>query len=301
MSIKPFYFVVTLFLILRVEATSFEENDMTVFVGNTVIERAHHYGHLETSLTLAAGKKNLKFRNLGWSGDTVFGHARSYFGPPKEGFSRLKADLGEIKPNVVIVCYGAVAAFEGGKGLPEFIAGYERLLDMIQETAKPREIILVSPPPAENLGAPLPDITDHNHRLAQYSTAIGELAKKRKISFANLFTAMSTRSQGLTDNGLHFTAKGYRVIAPKFIQALGLNPATEHQLQSARGAKLRETIVAKNKLFFQRWRPANETYLRLFRKHEQGNNAKELLLFDPIIAEREKEIETLKQSTLATQ
>jgi hypothetical protein len=59
--------------------------------------------------------------------------------------------------------------------------------------------------------------------------------------------------------------------------------------------------VAKNKLFFQRWRPANETYLRLFRKHEQGNNAKELLLFDPIIAEREKEIETLKQSTLATQ
>lgn len=281
---------------LPLGATVFEDNDTVVFLGNTVIERSQQYGYLEASVTLAAGKKNLKFRNLGWSGDTVFGHARSYFGPPKEGFGRLKADLGQIKPNVVIVCYGAVAAFNGDKGLVEFIAGYEGLLDMITETAKPRKIVLVSPPPAENLGAPMPDMTEHNLRLAQYSKAIGELATKRKLSFADLFAEIGVVGKGLTDNGLHFNREGYRVIAPKFTKALGLTPANENQLEGELGVKFRETIVAKNKLFFHQWRPANETYLRLFRKHEQGNNVKELPMFDPLIAEREQEIESFRKS-----
>jgi hypothetical protein len=68
----------------------------------------------------------------------------------------------------------------------------------------------------------------------------------------------------------------------------------ESQLMSENGTKLRETVIAKNKLFFHQWRPANETYLRLFRKHEQGNNVKELPMFDPLIEEREKEIEALR-------
>jgi hypothetical protein len=57
---------------------------------------------------------------------------------------------------------------------------------------------------------------------------------------------------------------------------------------------LRKSIIEKNRLFFHRWRPANETYLYLFRKHEQGNNAKEIPQFDPIIEEREKEIEAIR-------
>ena len=62
--------------------------------------------------------------------------------------------------------------------------------------------------------------------------------------------------------------------------------------------KLRESIIEKNRLFFHRWRPANETYLFLFRKHEQGNNAKEIPQFDPIIEEREREIEELRKQLL---
>ncbi len=287
-----------LLTIIPVTAVTFEDDDMVVFLGNTVIERAQKYGHFETTLTLASAKKGLKFRNLGWSGDTVYGHARSYFGPPQEGFDRLKADLNELKPNVIIVCYGAIAAFEGKEGLPEFVTGYERLLKMISETAKPREIVIVSPPPAESLGAPMPDMKEHNQRLALYSKALADLAKKHGHTFADFFTTAGN-STGLTDNGLHFTGNGYQAVAPKFVQALGLTLPTGNQLQSEPARKLRETIISKNKLFFFRWRPANETYLRLFRKHEQGNNVKELPMFDPIIADREKEIEALKQTTLA--
>ncbi len=57
--------------------------------------------------------------------------------------------------------------------------------------------------------------------------------------------------------------------------------------------KLRQTIRAKNELYFHRWRPQNVTYLFGFRKHEQGNNAVEIPQFDPLIAEKEVAIRTL--------
>ena len=60
--------------------------------------------------------------------------------------------------------------------------------------------------------------------------------------------------------------------------------------------KLREAIVAKNELYFHRWRPQNETYLFGFRKHEQGKNAKEIAEFDPFITKAEEEIATIRKS-----
>ena len=60
-------------------------------------------------------------------------------------------------------------------------------------------------------------------------------------------------------------------------------------------AQLRKLIVAKNKLYFHRYRPQNETYLFLFRKHEQGNNAVEIPQFDPLVEAAEKKIALLKQ------
>ena len=60
-------------------------------------------------------------------------------------------------------------------------------------------------------------------------------------------------------------------------------------------AKRQAVTNAKNTLFFHRYRPQNETYLFLFRKHEQGNNAVEIPQFDPLIAELEKKIAVLKQ------
>ena len=44
----------------------------------------------------------------------------------------------------------------------------------------------------------------------------------------------------------------------------------------------------------ERRRPANITYLFLFRKYEQGQNAREIPQFDPLVAEKEKEIAKLR-------
>ena len=57
---------------------------------------------------------------------------------------------------------------------------------------------------------------------------------------------------------------------------------------------LRSAINAKNQLYFYRWRPQNETYLFGFRKHEQGQNAREIPQFDPLVAAKEAEIARLR-------
>ncbi|MFN9199679.1 MAG: hypothetical protein ACK5WR_16540, partial [Planctomycetaceae bacterium] len=48
--------------------------------------------------------------------------------------------------------------------------------------------------------------------------------------------------------------------------------------------------VDKKQLSFHRGRPQNETYLFGFRKHEQGNNAREIPMFDPLVEELEATI-----------
>ncbi|HZQ46769.1 MAG TPA: PVC-type heme-binding CxxCH protein, partial [Verrucomicrobiae bacterium] len=58
---------------------------------------------------------------------------------------------------------------------------------------------------------------------------------------------------------------------------------------------LRQAIVKKNQLYFDRWRPQNETYLFGFRKYEQGKNAVEIPKFDPLIAEQEAIIAELRR------
>lgn len=67
-----------------------------------------------------------------------------------------------------------------------------------------------------------------------------------------------------------------------------------------RSNALRESIVNKNMLFFHRHRPQNETYLLLFRKHEQGNNAVEISQFDPLVDNHDRQIYQLTKPSAFT-
>ena len=66
-----------------------------------------------------------------------------------------------------------------------------------------------------------------------------------------------------------------------------------HGPDFAQAEELRQSIVKKNRLYFYRWRPQNETYLFGFRKHEQGQNAIEIPQFDPLVAAEEAQIHAL--------
>lgn len=133
---------------------AFKAGDRVVLIGNTVLERDQTYGCLESTLALALGDTAVTVRNLAWSGDTVFGHARSYFGPPSEGLDRLSSHVEMIKPTVAILCYGSEMAFERLGGLPDFLTAYRQLLDRIRSKSPGVRFVIVSPPPLETLPPP---------------------------------------------------------------------------------------------------------------------------------------------------
>ncbi len=266
----------------------FKPIDRIVLIGSTLIEREQRYGHWETMLT--ARFPGITVRNLAWSGDNVFGEARRAFDLDKPDIGRkrlVELALAE-KPTVILICYGANEAYEGDPGLDKFKKGYAKLLDELAP-AKARTI-LMSPPPQEKKGPPLPDPNAQNERLGKYRDAIRTIADDRMLAFADLFSALGEGKRpltGLTDNGVHFTEQGYRQTTTAFAEALGL--PTEGAYTDALDP-VRQAIQAKNELYFHRWRPQNETYLFGFRKHEQGRNAKEIVEFDPLVAAAEAEI-----------
>lgn len=260
------------------------KNETVVLLGDTFFERDYRQGHLETALTLATAGKNIRVRNLGWSGDTPRCESRSYFGPPAEGFDRLRKQLAEIKPTTVIACYGAVDAFNGEGGIASFIKSYQALVQMIQSSCGAK-VVLMSPPAVVEDPKRFPVLVRHNDQRERFSNSIREFAVSQSLVYADLFGYM--KGQTLTSiNGVTFTDEDYEKIAPFFIQSLGLSS----KVTSQQHPSLRDAILAKNLLFFQRWRPQNEIYLFGSRKHEQGKNGAEIPQFDPLIAEKEQVI-----------
>jgi len=100
-------------------AAAFElrQGDRVVLLGNTLVEREQRHGYWETALTTRFPDRDVTFRNLGWSGDTVFGEARAGFGSPADGFRLLTEHVLALKPTVLLIAYGINEAFEGEAGL----------------------------------------------------------------------------------------------------------------------------------------------------------------------------------------
>jgi lysophospholipase L1-like esterase len=276
----------------------FKDGDRIVWLGNTLVEREQRYGYWETALLVANADKKITVRNLGWSGDTVFGDARAGFDNAAKGFERLVSLTLELKPTVIIISYGTNESFEGKDGLPKFEKGLEKLLDALKP-AKAR-VVLMSPTPFEK-GPGLPDPAPRNASLAFYRDAIKAVAKARNHAFVDLFERIKQakfvpEALPLTDNGMHLTRWGYLLTAPFLVE----EPMVGLWVDSVEGfeqlIKLRQAIVTKNELFFHKWRPQNETYLFGFRKHEQGKNAKEVAEFDPLVSKAEDEIEKIRKT-----
>jgi lysophospholipase L1-like esterase len=285
-----------------------KDGDRVLFVGGTFIEREGQFGYIESALTARFADRNITFRNLGQSGDTVLADARNLnsgwanFGPPEQGFQRLMKLVAEYKPTVIIANFGMTESFEGPAKLEQFTKGYEKLLDSMATAAggSPR-MVLLSPNYHEDLGKPFPDPRQHNEHLKLYRDAIRDLAGQRQARFIDLFAITEhLASQGsprmLTDNGIHPTPEGYRLLTVPLLEAMGLSERQgQSQLSPQQMEKLRRLVVAKNFEFFNYWRPQNDTYILGYRKREQGRNAVEIPQFLPLVEAKEKEIAAAKK------
>jgi len=259
----------------------FNEGDRVVFLGSTLIEREQKYGYWELALTLLNKDKNVTFRNLGWSGDTVWCESRGSFDGPKAGFTRTMALVKELKPTVIMLCYGQVESFDGPDGVKKFTEGYEKLIDSLAPTKA--RIVLTLPTPFEQMTS-MQDVPGKNKTLAKYIDAIVAIAATRKLETYDLFNNFGFLQRPQTENGIHLNEFGYMMTS-------GLH---EMKYKSVDTEPLRQAIIAKNVLFFNRWRPQNQTYLFGFRKKEQGQNGKEIAEFDPLIEKAEKDIADLR-------
>ena len=365
-----------------------KDGDRVIFVGDALIERDASHGYLETVLTARYPERQIYFRNLGWSGDTVYGHARAGFGTPADGFKQLEGHILLLKPTVIIAGYGMTDSFDGEAGLPRFIEGLDRLLGVFARTRA--RVVLLSPIPHEHsdLGRESTEIADrHNKVLPLYRDAIRKAAEGRGHLYIDLSGLHGPAP--ITDNGIHLNELGYWELSRAIAAALKVRePVDDWRLEIRRdgtvsssppiddrkvrvspgvvrfeatatalpsppmpgraalakeshpdgrtlrvaglapgrymlkidgdavatadasgweGGKrivagpefvqlesLRRAIIEKNLLYFYRWRPQNETYLFGFRKHEQGNNAREIPEFDPLVAEQERLIALLR-------
>lgn len=264
-------------------------SDRLTLVGSGFVEQLQWNGSLEAWLyqALSTGRKGISIRNLGWGGDDVHGTARAVFGSPADGRQRLLEDLARTEPTVVLLCYGANESFAGEAGLSDFEKTLRQLAVEMGENGT--QVVLATPPPFFTKGDPLPDMTEANQRLKTYCEAIRRTGAELKLPVIDLNRQMtSTQAKAgtdLTQDGVHLNSEGQRMASEYLFE--GLLPSAKPRVPTT---ELVEMVRRKNEFYFHRYRPQNETYLFLFRKHEQGNNAVEIPQFDGLVEELENKI-----------
>ncbi|MGB6042628.1 MAG: PVC-type heme-binding CxxCH protein, partial [Pirellulales bacterium] len=278
--------------VAQVAAEPFElkDGDRVVLLGSEFVAQQMRHNYFEAALATTWPDRRVTVRNLGWSGDTPSMASRGYFEHAKqEGWNRTVAELTRLKPTVVFLFYGSNSPFgtEGQKA--QFLTEMNRLVTEVQKLTS--RIVIVSPPPARESPLSLPAPPDLNADREAVAAALEEFATERELRFVDLFkplqTTMASAKAPRMYDALRYNAAGYRAAADVLLKSLAVKPP---KLDANRSAELRQLIARKNELYFRRYRPQNETYLRGFRKHEQGRNAKEIIEFDALIAQAESRI-----------
>ena len=277
-------------------------NDVVAFVGGTDVATARLTGHLET--LLAVKFPGVRFRNLGWEGDTVFAQPRDV------GFPPLAEQLKRAGATVIFLQFGRAEALDGRQSVTKFSAAYDRLLAVASKQT-PR-LVLVTPAPFEKGEAPLPDLSPRNATLAAHAQAIREIAQQRQLPLVDLFNELggvAHEAPRLTDNGLELTPRGQALVAAIFARQLGFGEVAARAGEvNAQGVwpngdweNLRAVVLEKNRLWFNYWRPQNWAFLggdRISQPSSRDHRdpkvrwfPAEMEKYPPLIAEKEREME----------
>ncbi len=265
--------------------------DRIAWLGGTLIERAAPSGALDAEVLLRAPLAGLTFVNLGWSGDDFSGRARAVFGTGGEGKVRRLNDIALSGASVVVIAYGMSELLDGaidknrsttyasdlqelivalrGQGRRAVVALPPKLVNDIEGTAT-RPLIQSL---CDTYAQRRPNLVDMLQQVArQEQLPVIELPELRTSYF---------------EAGTYLSAAGYRSWSINAADALIPNAP----VQSRAGEEQVLSLASESqRLFFDMHRPQNETYLLLFRKHEQGNNAVELNQFRPLLAEKQLEL-----------
>jgi putative heme-binding domain-containing protein len=230
--------------------------DHISIIGNTLADRMQHDGRLETFFYSRFPKHDLVFRNLGHAADELTVRLRSAnFGTPDQWLTKTKTD-------VVFAFFGYNESFAGAASLPKFKQDLDAFLKgtlgkQYNGKSAPR-LVLFSPIAHENLRSrDLPDGSENNRRLEQYTAAMAEVARANQVPFVDLFHASrdlyARSSSPLTINGVHLNQHGNQLIAEAIDKAL-FPMAPPVQRDTERMEKIRRAVLDKNFYWFNRYR-----------------------------------------------
>ena len=272
------------------------QNEKVVFLGNAFFENAIDIGEIETALAIRFPTENVTFRNIGWSGDNVYAHARTRarggrrFGNPERGFEILNKQISDLKPNKIFIAYGFNESFEDDEGMDTYRQGLDRLLKMLSQHCS--GLILISAIPMEKgFGIPVEHIEARNIDIKKYVEATREVCIEGNYNFIDLFTPFSAE-RNYTINGIHLSRSGYRKAGEMIAQALAF-PAPVIKINSKKADQIRDLIIKKNTLFYHRWRPRNDAFVYGERKDEQRIAQEEPAQIEPFIVQQETAISLL--------
>jgi putative heme-binding domain-containing protein len=243
------------------ESFNFQKTDVVALTGGSNMERTRLDGWLHAYLL--AAHPDLKVRNFGWEGDTVFeqwrddGTLDQLDAKRRAAEQRIQREAGstswrqqrdwrsqldEVGASVVIAQFGQMESLAGPAGLERFTAAYDALI--ADFAANSRRVLLIAPVPFEK------DLAANNTHLSLYTQAIQELAQKRNLPFIALTPAPDSQH---TDNGFQLNAVGQKWFAAQIVTGLGLR-ITENEA-------LRREVIELERLWFDYWRPMNWAFL----------------------------------------
>ncbi len=264
-----------------------ETGERIALIGNTLFDRAQHFGHLEALVQQAFPGKSLVVRNLSWSADAIDVQ------PRPENFADLEQHLMHEKADVILAAFGFNESFAGEEGLPAF---RQRLSSFVNDlrsksfngTTAPR-LVLLSPIANEDLPR-VPAAKLNNHRIELYMQAMREVAAEQHVGFVDVYSptlaAMQSPGDDVTINGIHLTERGYELFAKSLFEQLF------DQSAPTIDTAMREAVVEKDAQYFRRYRPANTFYYTGGRKQSYGylDFLPAMQNFDVMVANRDAAI-----------
>ncbi len=289
----------------------FEEGDRIAYIGNALADRKQHDGYLETYLHAGLPGHELVFRNLGYTGDQVAHRPRAH-----DGFGDPDFHLANVGASVIFAFFGYNESFDDD---PDQF--YEDLVVWIDHTRAqrytdggaedgnngenangdenetedgPPRIILFSPIAHEDLGdRNLPDASENNRRLAEYTEAMARAAADMDVLFVNLFEATQAlyaeSDEPLTINGVHLNREGNRQVGRFIAVTLLDRPLPDDEGLGA----LHETVLDKNWHWHKRYRAPSGNDVWGSRAELHGNFEtlqRELEMLDAMTANRDEAI-----------
>lgn len=261
------------------------KGDRVAWLGGTLVERLQGFGNLEAEIVGRAPLAGLTFCNLGWSGDDASGRARAVFGAPQEGKARRLRDLDLAAPSLVIVAYGMSEALDETYNPATFQSELKELVQA--QLSAQRRVVLCRIP--EIAGASVKSPIPWPQVIQQYQqrrTILNDIINKVADEKLSVIDLPSLKTDWF-DSALCVSPAGYQLWCQAFAQSLF---SDNNSLDASKSEQLSAISARASHGFFELHRPQNETYLFLFRKHEQGNNAVEPGQNRPLIAHWQLEL-----------